>query len=322
MSIANQPKEIIFSTTQMDNLLKAADIRVIDFDGDGKSELMTLTPSGHTVYSFSNNASGTISVSQLNDLPNANTLPNSSQPVILGDFNGDRKTDILTKNSTGTWFIEYSTGRWFRPWSDITSLKLLFGDPVVDDFDGDGRSDVAFIALGDDGRFRVVLNFSTGSSFYRKVPTTPTQLIVNTGDFNGDGKADMIGVSQIYSFNKDSKNHLLEKVKNGFNVTTSVNYKLMTEGGTFYTKGTTSTYPLNSIQIPLYLVSSVTNPNGIGGTNTTNYQYEDATIHRAGKGFMGFRKFMTSNTLQDIATTTEFETLAPSVCNGCEKDNH
>jgi YD repeat-containing protein len=329
-TLSNLPKEVIFDTptpsTEVDKILNATDIKVIDFDGDGKSELMVLSGNSCYVYTFSTAANGDVTAKRIALNTTGSLIPTSSNSIFLGDFNGDRKTDILTKNAANAWAVGYSTGRDFQMGSNPTSGEFMMGDFIIDDFDGNGMSDIAFVSLASGSTSNVNINFSKGLSFFKKIVVNPSFLLYsNTGDFNGDGKADMLGFnqmlgsSQILSLNPFAKNQLLEKVKNGFDVTTSVTYKSMTEGGTFYTKGTTNTYPLNSIQIPLYLAASVTSPDGIGGVNTTNYQYEDARIHRQGKGFLGFAKFHVSNTVQDRKESTEFEIITPQYVTALKK---
>ena len=52
----------------------------------------------------------------------------------------------------------------------------------------------------------------------------------------------------------------------------------------------------------MYALSSVTIPDGIAGTNVTTYTYNNALMHRGGRGFLGFAS-VTSNSLSANATS-------------------
>jgi hypothetical protein len=56
----------------------------------------------------------------------------------------------------------------------------------------------------------------------------------------------------------------------------------------------------------MYVVSTATVPDGIGGTRNTNYFYTGAKTHLTGGGFMGFRKYDVTDALSLIKTSTAF----------------
>lgn len=82
--------------------------KVADFDGDGKSELLTIENSKLTVYKVN---------SQYQFTPYFDTPKESLDAVIyFGDFNGDGKTDIIAPVAEGSsnWRMYISTGKSFR----------------------------------------------------------------------------------------------------------------------------------------------------------------------------------------------------------------
>jgi len=117
--------------------------------------------------------------------------------IVTADFNGDGKTDLAVANERGVKMLpgdgrggfdsgtDYDTG--FRP------CVLRAGD-----FDGDGRLDLAIIgpaspfpALPGD----VTVLFGDGNGGFSRnvrVPLSYTPQSMITGDFNGDGKADLV----------------------------------------------------------------------------------------------------------------------------------
>lgn len=115
--------------------------------------------------------------------------------VVLGDFNGDSRTDRLCP-SGGATYVSVSTGTGFI--NGAVWLGTFIDKPIAGDFNADGRTDVAGYDRNT-GAFSVAL--STGTSFGALTPwgvatvsgTTcsgsgPT---VATADFNGDGRADV-----------------------------------------------------------------------------------------------------------------------------------
>jgi hypothetical protein len=76
-----------------------------------------------------------------------------------------------------------------------------------------------------------------------------------------------------------------------------------------YTKdsgGNAASYPVIDIQAPMYVVSSVTASNGIGGTVTTNYTYTGLKADATGRGMLGFRQTQTVDAATGLKSLTTF----------------
>jgi len=123
---------------------------------------------------------------------------------LSGDFNGDRRADIavFTREATpntapGAVRVALSDGTRFsaaRPWH----AQLCAGSelPVVGDFNGDGKADVAVVARDGAAAGTVWVAFSDGERFSDRVKwldrfCVGTQVPL-AGDFNGDGRDDLI----------------------------------------------------------------------------------------------------------------------------------
>jgi RHS repeat-associated protein len=120
--------------------------------------------------------------------------------VSAGDFDGDGKTDLAVANTTGnTVSIFRNTGISTGSVSFATKIDYATGSNPYSisagDFDGDGKTDLAIVNSGSN-TVSIYLNTSTGVgsiSFAAKIDyaTGATPYSVSTGDFDGDGKADL-----------------------------------------------------------------------------------------------------------------------------------
>ncbi|MCF0064084.1 FG-GAP-like repeat-containing protein [Dyadobacter chenwenxiniae] len=315
-----------------------AKVSVLDFNGDGKSDLLLCTAATSEIYTFTSSVATRIY---------SGNFPNDQQNVLLGDFNGDGKTDVLAQSGK-TVIRGFSTGSAFVN-ANVPLNELASNSPCpgarqfyVGDFNGDGKSDFAhdwFLASefpinaapSEDPNLKSYLLYtglnvfySQGNSFLKKEIYLTEQSLngpcsgaVNDlrkyvqADLNGDGRTDLIynSINTVItsSFNSDGKENLLHKAANGMGHITEWNYKKLPDGDSFYTKGPALSYPVNNIQPPVYAVSELKTKNGIGGISTIQYAYEDARLHRAGKGYLGFRKVTTTDLVMDSKTISESE---------------
>src|SRR6185503_17827936 len=162
--------------------------------------------------------------------------------------------------------------------SDYT--KAMYGD-----FNGDGRTDIA--------SWNTVTNkwtvcLSTGSAFLCSDWSGPTlsgsgpdlnQWVVS-GDFNGDGKTDIICLAstcngQLGLSTGPLTGDVLTKITTGLSATTQITYAPLTDT-TVYAKGSgalASQQELD-IQSPMFVVKQTQASNGIGGQFTSVYFYE------------------------------------------------
>ncbi len=158
-----------------------------DFDGDGKTDLVTYTPFGAHAWSImlsSQNytAVNTVQFGLDGDIP------------VLADYDKDGKTDIAVfRPIEGRWYVLLSK-------SNFTSVvSAQWGDalatPVPGDFDGDGIVDLAVIEPAESNGLANWYVLQGGSNY-------TTAYLVATGfgpggvtyvpaDYNGDGKIDM-----------------------------------------------------------------------------------------------------------------------------------
>ncbi len=172
--------------------------RKSDFNGDGKDDVVTFTRgSAPAVYvSLSDGTKFVQDGWKWHD-----TFAAQNEIPLTGDFNGDGKADAVTftRGTDASVYVALSDGTKFAatPAKWLGSFAAGTDIPVVGDFNGDGRDDVAGFARGTDGGVFVAL--SDGTKFGTPVKWHSSFALGTAmpavGDVNGDNKDDIVGFS-------------------------------------------------------------------------------------------------------------------------------
>ena len=168
-----------------------------DFNGDGKTDLVIATASGSYWY-FSYGNGSWLEAYTRNDLPFGDVA------YTPGDFNGDGKTDLVITIASGSyWYYSNGDGTWGKPYVR-TDLPLGVVDYDAGDFNGDGKGDLLIQVWGGELAYWYLSNGSGGWSVpYSMDPNIYSDYGYDywtPGDFNGDGKTDLILEEQAGSF--------------------------------------------------------------------------------------------------------------------------
>ena len=253
---------------------------------------------------------------------------NTSQKLLFGDFNADGKDDYLycayngTPLSTG-WPLFASAGD--GNYRLICYVQQPFNpmnvETFVADVNCDGYADLLTVNKSGTGQPRVYLNDCMGHFFPQTAGSSPYGTDMwnyYLGDFNGDSKPEFVCTADYQNATwsgyklfllPDGASQLLSSITDGMGNTTEIDYKYMSDAS-IHTRGTIHNSNLTSFSSSWPVVYQVKNPNGLGGESTTVYHYEDALLHRNGRGVLGFSKVSSTDMPTGIVTTTEF---APSV---------
>ena len=297
-------------------------IYIQDFDGDGKSDIMLIKDSNCEIFSF-------ISSSQVIEIYYS-VFPTKYHLIQFGDFNGDGKTDILCRtdptNIYSPWEIDVFTGTSFLStpftFSHTPNITGTYSDDklLIADLNSDGLADIyhewSYFVNGVSTSSKIDLYYKKTGGFDYKQISDPNSLGYNPPialDINGDGRIEILDQQAYYNpiqikyFGKESKSNLLERIKNGTNFYTKFSYKRLTEPGGFYTRTAITAYPVNTIQVPFYLVNQMQSEDGIGGFAAVSYTYKDALLHKQGKGFLGFKEIETTSSVSPIYSVTKSE---------------
>jgi hypothetical protein len=153
-----------------------ASMKVADFNGDGKLDLVTSDSVAVSV--FLGNGDGTFQA------PLSSAVSMEASGFVLADFNGDGKLDLAFQGENRALVLFGNGDGTFQPVIS-TSVPLGSSDSVLaGDFNGDGKPDLLLPGVA------VLLGNGDGT-FQQPVFSPIPGLEVAVGDFNGDGKLDL-----------------------------------------------------------------------------------------------------------------------------------
>ncbi|MDB4988519.1 MAG: peptidase and chymotrypsin/Hap, partial [Myxococcaceae bacterium] len=198
-----------------------------DFNGDGRSDLATISPDGTTGWG------DWLAVELAKDGGfDSQTWPaktplnmrlggQGAYLLTAGDFNGDGKTDVatLSPNASGGWAdhiaIELAGDHQFdsKVWTAGTPIHMHNGGDAAyivlpGDFNGDGKTDLATVSPNGGGSWSdwFAVELAKEGGFDSRLWPSQTPMLMRTGgsaakyhvvaaDFTGDGKTDIATVS-------------------------------------------------------------------------------------------------------------------------------
>ncbi len=180
-----------------DNFAYNAEVPAVgDFNGDGKDDIAVFTL-GAQADVYVALSDGTKFVGD--GVKWHDHFGIDSELPAVGDFNGDGKDDIavFTRGTTGDVYVALSDGTKFTgnsvKWHDNFAYNTEV--PAIGDFDGDGKDDIAVFTRGSIADVYVALSDGTkfnGNGVRWHDNFGYNDEIPGVGDFNGDGKADIV----------------------------------------------------------------------------------------------------------------------------------
>ncbi|MDA6071857.1 FG-GAP-like repeat-containing protein [Flavobacterium sp. AC] len=298
-------------------------IFVADFNGDGKSDIYVFDSGSVNVYTLdSNNQFTILAQAQLYD-----SSININRPIIIGDYNGDGKSDfMLPVEQNDAWYLYKSTGTVFIKEYKIMG-NFILNDPYnsynyfASDYDNDGKSDLTIVQNS--------RNSSTGTGTIKITAVSETQLytyttksaittpqssidiyalpifLPSTDKKNPHFEIAFINNNKLHFFNSPkntNKDRLLKTITYGNGVQEFITYQSLdpiyeySYNSIYNSSLTTEKYPyFDIVSSPDFQIVTLLEKKSASVSKMKRYGYYGAVTNLEGLGFQGFRSIMETN---------------------------
>jgi RHS repeat-associated protein len=265
-----------------------------DFNGDGRTDILYHTTTPYAKCIKFSNGDGTFTDGPLFYITNAAAW--DALYWAYGDFNGDGKTDILYHTKTPyAKCIKFSNGDGTftdGPLFYITNaaawdaLYWAYGD-----FNGDGRTDILYHTKTPYAKCVKFSNgdgtFTDGPLFYIRNAAGWDALYWAYGDFNGDGKIDILyhtttPYAKLLLLSAASPDLLLSN-NNGLGGSAAITY------------ASSSNFQNDVLPFAVKTVATITTNDGLGNFSGTTYTYQGGLYNFAEREFRGFAQVNKTN---------------------------
>jgi len=252
--------------------------------------------------------------------------------VYYGDFNGDGIKDALVYTNDNKWLLHIGKGnfKFTHPGQNVTKLNSTPKDitddrsapkfpALIADFNGDGKDEIAqvvseFIKGGQHpptpGRWR-----STVDILYLKeisedeswvfwncgkycCEADRTEDLYNLGDFNNDGRMDVIWEKSIICIEGNKQYEFVQEIRNGMGQKNKLTYnpKFFKAEYIYYENSSTSRSYYKKYFFPVIQSVQMNNETESSYNTKLNYLFEEPAFSLNRKTFLGFRSVTCTNT--------------------------
>lgn len=291
----------------------------VSFDGSGRGGAIALKTSALELEAFASTEQPAPAFQQLGPIYPA------AGPVIPLDLNADGLTDILVTNpaSGNDWQFNRNIGTGFEYIDTGVVNNYPNTDQVVADYFGDGRKEVFEQATSSNSWDMIQLTYAgvnTTANLQPSYPSTYAKGTLRIGNIEANGLDDLVFAEAntngtytwYYRLHNGGAADLVTGITDGFGNTCQFKYASIAAGGPTYTEaGSPAVYPVRYAQSPMQVVSSYTETDGSGGTDTLTYTYTSARFESQGRGFLGFVSRTISDAFRGTTETITYDQTFP-----------
>lgn len=294
---------------------------MLDYDGDGKTDLCHINEKGTTIYTFDINGP-TWSVRKIATYSSLTKANLANRELLTGEFNGDGLMDLLVSpdNSTNggsTWNVYYSMGNGSFDKVSVGGTYNTKGNSnfLTQDINNDGITDV--IKYNTNGFYTYLSNDKVfgGNTIYTSF-SNPSSVIVPTNLNSNNSFTQLISLKEgkavKHHFSRDdNKSSKLTGVINSLGQIEKTYYHSLDDKAVYYRTGTSvfqhgygAIFPYVNIEEPLLVAASSETYLNNELLDYNAYSYVNAVVHKQGLGFRGFEQIRTVNSRHQLFTQT------------------
>lgn len=294
---------------------------MLDYDGDGKTDLCHINEKCTTIYTFDVNGP-TWSVRKIATYSSLTKANLANRELLTGEFNGDGLMDLLVSpdNSTNggsTWDVYYSMGNGSFDKVSVAGTYNTKGNSkfLTQDINNDGITDV--IKYNTNGFYTYLSNDKVfgGNTIYTSF-SNPSSVIVPTNLNSNNSFTQLISLKEgkavKHHFSRDdNKSSKLTGVINSLGQIEKTYYHSLDDKAVYYRTGTRvfqhgygAIFPYVNIKEPLLVAASSETYLNNELLDYNAYSYVNAVVHKQGLGFRGFEQIRTVNSRHQSFTQT------------------